>query len=49
MHVPARPLLLLLALAAAGVAVSGCQEMKKKEAEEAAKNTFASSSKASGC
>ena len=36
-----RTLPLALALVAVAAVVGGCQEMKKKEAEEAAKNTFA--------
>jgi membrane-bound inhibitor of C-type lysozyme len=38
MRVPAR--LLLIAIVVTAAAVQGCAEMKKKEREEAAKNTF---------
>jgi membrane-bound inhibitor of C-type lysozyme len=41
MSVRTLPLALALVAIAAIAAAGGCQEMKKKEAEEAAKNTFA--------
>jgi membrane-bound inhibitor of C-type lysozyme len=41
MRFPARAFVVLVALTASGAIVSGCAEMKRKEAEEAAKNTFA--------
>jgi len=40
MPVRSQPFLVAF-LAAAAVAAAGCEEMKRKEAEEAAKNTFA--------